>query len=90
MSLNGAGSTVLDAPLLVTSALSKGSGGEVSPGSPPSGVFVGTQDITMGTGLSGADATEQNDISLSVSQARQTTGTAGTYTLTLTYTVTSN
>lgn len=89
MSLDGAHVTDLVAALKVTAALVQGDGAPITTGSSVTGVPVlTTSDLTVGA-TSAPDA-DVNNITLSVAQPPQTTGTAGSYSITLTFTATAN
>ena len=82
-------STKLAAPLKVTSTLEKGTGADVTSGGTLTDVVVTREQQTVGG--TNESSTGTNNITLSVSQARQTTGAAGaTYSLILTFTATAN
>ena len=85
------GANKLAAPLLVTAVLEKGTGADVTSGGTLTDVVVTTSEQTVGSTSEPAPTADgKNDITLSVSQARQTAGVAGTYSLTLTFTATAN
>ena len=85
------GENKLDAALKVTATLEKGDGADVTSGDTLTDVVVTTSEQTVGSTSEPAPTADgKNDITLSVSQARQTAGVAGTYSLTLTFTATAN
>ena len=82
------GANKLAAPLKVTAVLADGTGATVTNTGNPTDAAVTTTPTTVGG--TDASSTGTNVITLSVSQARQTAGVAGTYSLTLTFTATAN
>jgi len=89
MSLDGQHVTDLVAALKVTAVLVEGDGAPITTGSSVTSVPVLTiSDLTVGA--TSAPAAGVNNITLSVAQPRQTTGTEGAYSITLTWTVTVN
>ena len=84
------GANTLLAALLVTATLLTGDGAEVTPTGNPDNEAVTTTPITVGsTSAPAPTETGTNAITLSVSQARQTSGAAGEYSLILTFTATA-
>jgi hypothetical protein len=89
MSLDGLGVTDLATALKVTAALIQNTGAPVTTGSSVTGVPVlTTSDLTVGA--TSAPSAGVNNITLSVAQPKQTTGTTGGYSITLTFTATAN
>ncbi len=89
MSKDGLGVTDLAAALKVTAALVQGDGAPITTGSSVIGVAV-TSGTLLTVGGTLASAPGANNINLSVAQPRQTTGTPGTYSYILTWTVSAN
>jgi len=83
------GNTLL-APLKVTAVLEKGTGADVTSTGHPTDEAVTTTPITVGSTSAPAPTEDgKNNITLSVKQARQTSGAAGEYSLILTFTATA-
>ena len=80
------GANELDAALLVTATLANGTGAEVIPTAYPDNEAVNTTGGDMGSTTESTETNVTNDITLSVSQARQLTGVAGDYSINLTFT----
>ena len=80
------GDNMLAAPLKVTAVLSTGDGAEVTQVMSPDQVVTMSEQTV---GWTNASSTGTNNIALSVSQARQTSGAAGEYSLILTFTATA-
>ncbi len=89
MSLGGLGVTDLAAALKVTAALVQNTGAPITTGSSVTGVAV-TSGTPLTVGATSASSAGVNNITLSVSQPKQTTGTTGGYSITLTFTATAN
>ena len=82
-------STKLDAALLVTATLANGTGATVTPTGYPDNQAVNTTGGDMGSTTESTETNvTKNDITLSVSQAKQLTGVAGDYSINLTFTAT--
>ena len=81
------GANKLAAPLKVTAVLEKGTGADVTSGGTLTDVVVTREQQTVGG--TNESSTGTNNIALSVSQARQTSGAAGEYSLILTFTATA-
>ena len=84
------GTNALDAALLVTATLATGTGATVTPTAYPDNEAVNTTGGDMGSTTESTETNVTNDITLSVSQAKQTTGVAGDYSLTLTFAASVN